>query len=60
MEEREALTMLISPSKKNTSLMLFKSEMGERTQMEIPVFEREVRQPLHIVTTQPPEVLQTG
>lgn len=40
--------------------MLFKSEMGERTQMEIPVFEREVRQPLHIVTTQPPEVLQTG
>lgn len=24
--------------------MLFKSEVGERTQTEIPVFEREVRQ----------------
>lgn len=40
--------------------MLFKNEVGERVQAEIPVFEREVRQPLHIVTTQPPEVVQTG
>ena len=58
--KREALKMPIPPSRKNTSLMLFKSEVGERTQTEIPVFEREVRQPLHIVTTQPPEVVQTG
>ena len=40
--------------------MLFKNEVGERVQAEIPMFEREVRQPLHIVTTQPPEVGQTG
>lgn len=39
--------------------MLFKNKVGERVQAEIPVFEREVRQPLHIVTTQPPKVVHT-
>ena len=58
--EIEALKMHISPSKKKTSLVFFKIEVGERIHMEIPIFEREVWQPLHIVATQPPKVVQTG